>query len=190
MKKCSKCKELKPLNEFSKKTKSKDGKSYNCKSCNNYYITKYRETNQELFRSYYHLNKEDYQNRMKIWNKENQTKVNEYVMGRYNNEPLYKLSMTTRNLIRDTFKRSCEGKFIKSNKTEEILGCSLDEFIKHLELLFVEGMTLENHGKWEIDHKIPISSAKNEEELIKLNHYSNLQPLWKNDNRSKGNKLC
>jgi hypothetical protein len=111
-------------------------------------------------------------------------------MWRYNNEPLYKLSMTTRNLIRDTFKRSCEGKFIKSNRTEEILGCSLDEFISHLKSLFIEGMTLENHGKWEIDHKIPISSAKNEEELIKLNHYSNLQPLWKSDNRSKGNKLC
>ena len=33
-----------------------------------------------------------------------------------------------------------------------------------------------NYG-WDIDHKIPISSAKTEEDVIKLNHYSNLQPL-------------
>ena len=190
MKECSKCKEIKPLSEFSKKTKSKDGKSYDCKSCNNNYLTKYRETNQELFRSYYHLNKEDYQNRMKIWNKKNQSRVNEYVMKRYNTEPLYKLLVVYRNLISDTFKRACKGKFNKSQRTEEILGCTSEEFTNYLQSLFTEGMTLENHGKWEIDHKIPISSAKNEEDLIKLNHYTNLQPLWKIDNRTKGSKLC
>jgi hypothetical protein len=48
-------------------------------------------------------------------------------------------------------------------------------------------MTLENHGNceecWHIDHKIPISSAKTEEEIIKLNHFSNLQPLCSKYNR-------
>ena len=39
-----------------------------------------------------------------------------------------------------------------------------------------------NYG-WDIDHIIPISSAKTEEEIIKLNHYSNLRPLCSQINR-------
>jgi hypothetical protein len=42
---------------------------------------------------------------------------------------------------------------------------------------------------WEIDHIIPISSAKNKEEMISLCHYTNLQPLWHIDNMIKGNKI-
>jgi hypothetical protein len=50
-------------------------------------------------------------------------------------------------------------------------------------------MNWENKNKWEIDHIIPISIARNEEEIIKLNHYSNLRPLWRKDNRDKSNKI-
>lgn len=37
-----------------------------------------------------------------------------------------------------------------------------------------------------IDHIIPFYAAKSEEELIELAHYTNLQPLWKEDNLKKG----
>jgi len=50
-------------------------------------------------------------------------------------------------------------------------------------------MSWENYGDWHIDHIIPISSAKNNDEVYKLNHYTNFQPLWALDNMKKSNKI-
>lgn len=50
-------------------------------------------------------------------------------------------------------------------------------------------MTWENRNEWHIDHITPLSSAKTEEELYKLCHYTNLQPLWAEENLKKGNKI-
>jgi hypothetical protein len=60
-----------------------------------------------------------------------------------------------------------------------------------MEKQFKNEMTWENYGfyGWHIDHIIPLSSAKNEEELYKLCHYTNLQPLWAKENLSKGAKI-
>lgn len=79
----------------------------------------------------------------------------------------------------------------KNNKTEIILGCSFEEFKLYLESKFEDWMNWENRGLyngefnygWDIDHIIPLSIAKSEEELIKLNHYTNLQPLCSKINR-------
>jgi hypothetical protein len=70
-----------------------------------------------------------------------------------------------------------------------MLGVSYPEFISYFERLFVEGMSWDNHGEWHIDHIIPLSSVNTEEELIKLCYYTNLQPLWAEDNLKKGSKI-
>jgi len=79
----------------------------------------------------------------------------------------------------------------KLTKTEIILGCIFEEFKQYLESKFEPWMTWENQGLyngklnygWDIDHIIPISSAKTEEDVIKLNHFTNLQPLCSKINR-------
>ena len=79
----------------------------------------------------------------------------------------------------------------KSKGTIETIGLSHKDFINYIESKFEPWMNWENYGKyngelnygWDIDHIIPLSSAKSEEEVYKLNYYSNLQPLCSYTNR-------
>jgi hypothetical protein len=79
----------------------------------------------------------------------------------------------------------------KSKKTEEILGCTIIEFKQYLESKFEPWMTWENHGLyngelnygWDIDHIIPLNKCIDEDRIIELNHYTNLQPLCSKINR-------
>jgi len=77
----------------------------------------------------------------------------------------------------------------KKNKTFDIVGCSPKFLKKHLEKQFKEGMSWDNRDEWHIDHIIPLSSAETEERLYELCHYTNLQPLWAEENMKKGNKI-
>ena len=79
----------------------------------------------------------------------------------------------------------------KTSKTTQILGCSFDEFREHIQSQWLPWMNWDNRGKyngeynhgWDLDHIIPISEANTEEELVKLNHYTNFQPLCSKINR-------
>ena len=75
----------------------------------------------------------------------------------------------------------------KSFKTMGLIGCTVEELCAHLESLFCDGMTWDNMGDWEIDHILPCVSfdLTNESEQKVCFHYTNLQPLWMSDNRSK-----
>ncbi len=105
-------------------------------------------------------------------------------------DPLFKLSENIRSLICMSFKRGGK-KWKKVLKTEEILGCSITEFISYLLSKCPEGITYNDFHRfgYQIDHIIPVKSATTEEELIKLNHYTNLQPLFWRDNIQKSDKL-
>ena len=107
---------------------------------------------------------------------------------RYLKNPEIKLRCQTRNLIYNSFKRACKGTYRKNIKTEEILGCTLDEFVLYISDKFTDGMSIYNYGSWHIDHIKPLALAKTYKEIIQLNHHTNLQPLWALDNISKGAK--
>ncbi len=105
---------------------------------------------------------------------------------RRDSDPLYKMSENIRCLIRNSMKR---GGFKKTTKTAEILGCSFEEFKIHIENQFTEGMNWGNQGEWQMDHIYPVAKRRDEAHLIELNHYTNFQPLWAEDNRTKGAKI-
>lgn len=75
----------------------------------------------------------------------------------------------------------------------ELLGCTIEYFKIHIEQQFVDGMNWGNQGRfgWHIDHIIPCSrfDLTKESEQRKCFHYSNMQPLWGQDNLRKSNKL-
>lgn len=77
---------------------------------------------------------------------------------------------------------------IKKSPTFESLGYSVDEFVNHIERQFKDGMSWENMSEWQIDHIIPISSAKTEDDVVALNQLSNLRPMWAAENNKKKDK--
>lgn len=85
------------------------------------------------------------------------------------------------------------GKGNKSTRTMELIGCSMDFVLVHLESQFKPGMTWQNHGifGWHVDHIIPCASfdLTNPEQQRKCFHYSNLQPLWAVDNLIKSDTI-
>ena len=101
-------------------------------------------------------------------------------------DKIYKFKSDVRSRISQDIKRKG---YSKKTKTYEILGCDFETLKKHFEKQFTKGMTWDNQGEWHIDHIIPLATATTEEEVIKLNHYTNLQPLWSIDNLSKKDKI-
>lgn len=101
----------------------------------------------------------------------------------FKTDPLFKLKSSIRTRIYKYFKK-LGGK--KRQGTESILGCNFLTLKAHLESKFLPGMGWDNMGMWHIDHKQPLATAETETDVVKLNHYTNLQPLWAADNIKKG----
>jgi len=139
---------------------------------------------EDLYNNYIYIN--DFKN--KLFKLEN---MNIIIMNKYRErwrreiDPLFKLSKNLRTRIYYAVKSKG---WIKKSSTPEILGCDYETVRKHLENQFIDGMCWKNHGRWHIDHIKPLAKAETQEELYKLCHYTNLQPLWAADNLSKGAK--
>lgn len=88
--------------------------------------------------------------------------------------------------------RALQKRYKKASKTMNLVGCSIQSLISHLESNFKPGMSWNNYGMrgWHIDHIRPCASfdLSKSEEQSKCFHYSNLQPLWWRDNIIKSDK--
>jgi len=191
---CRKCKENKEVCEFNKDRNKKDGISTLCRECTKISNENYRNNNiikyKEIQKKYRDSNKEKESIRRVLWYNDNRDKrllyAIEYEKSRKKTDPIYKLIRITRSRINNFLKNN---KITKQNKTFDIVGCSPEFLKEHIEKQFIEGMSWELLGqRIHIDHIIPLSSANTEEEIYKLCHYSNLQPLWAEDNLKKSNK--
>ena len=200
MKFCNSCKKEKPLSEFGKRSARPSGVQSTCKKCKTEkekrrYLEN-REAKLEYCRKYYLKNKErilakrrEYvANNPEIirnYNKNNRDKVNNYRRQKLQNDKIFAMADRTRRRVNYALS---VGGYRKQAKTEELIGCSWQELCDHIESQFAPGMTWENRGEWEIDHIIPFASAKTEEDVIRLSHYTNMQPLWKSENRRKNGR--
>jgi hypothetical protein len=121
------------------------------------------------------------------YRKNNREYSNVYQKTRKKHDPLFKLIHNIRVRTQLFLNKK---NISKNNSTYHIVGCAPGFLKEHIEKQFTEGMSWDLMGKEiHIDHIIPLSSAKTEEEIYKLCHYTNLQPLWAYDNLSKGDKI-
>lgn len=160
------------------------------------YMAKYREINKERIsqqrKEYRKNNSIKIKNYQKEYNENNKDKINitrrEYINFKIKTDNNFKVKTLIRLSIIKALKRNG---FSKTSKTLDIIGCSYNDLRTHLESKFLIWMNWDNHGLyngklnfgWDIDHIEPLANAKNEEDIIRLNHYTNLQPLCSKINR-------
>jgi|ERR1035437_213142 hypothetical protein len=142
-------------------------------------------------KEYYYKNK----NKILQWNVEYRAspsyykKFNKYYNERLQN-PIHRLEHNLRNRIKIALLKG-----YKKGSAVKDLGCSSLELKIYLENKFKKGMSWENYGrgkgKWHIDHIKPLSKfdLTDRQQFLEGCHYSNLQPLWAEENISKGNNL-
>jgi hypothetical protein len=204
-KNCTKCGLTKDVSEFHKCPECKDGYRNQCKDCvkdrmllwrqNNpdyhkEWVNNNKDKDNERKKNHYELNRDKYIQRSTDYRKNNKDHVNQVVRDyrkkRFSEDEVFKMTFNVRRRIRDILKLKGE---IKKETTFEIIGCTPKELLEHIQSQFKDGMSWDNYGMWHIDHIIPLSSGKTINEVKKLCHYTNLQPLWAEDNLRKSNKL-
>ena len=212
---CNKCNVEKPLDEFYLEKRNKSGVMGSCKECYNFKQKEWRFDNCEILKErekkrrelyydnikkssqkYYINNINKVNKRNREWRKNNpdiskessrKWKINNTDKTKeYNQLPEIKMSHNMRCRIKQYLKTK---NITKKNKTFDIVGCSPQLLKEYLEKQFTQGMSWDNYGEWHIDHIVPLSSAKSEDEIYKLCYYSNLQPLWAEDNLRKSDKI-
>ncbi len=165
-KKCTKCGEIKPLKDFFRNNDGKSGAHSRCKVCHTEQIKKWKHDNRERCR--------------KTQNKRRNFRTA--------NDPIFKLKKNLRKRVHATIRKG-----YKSSHTMELIGCPVEDLKSYLQSKFQEGMSWENYGEWHIDHIRPCASFNltDPAQQKECFHFSNLQPLWAEENMRKGaNYAC
>ena len=210
-KRCPKCREIKPINEFYKHNKY-GYRSY-CKKCNSELSIEYSKNNPEKIREiwgrHYKNNIRNMRERSRKHTLNNPNYSKEYRLNnceevrerlkkwRIENPEYYK---KWRSIPKNNLSKRISGSIYSSlkndknnNHWEKLVNYNLQDLIIHLENQFEDGMTWQNMGEWHIDHIIPISlwefESYNDREFKQCWALANLQPLWAYDNISKGAKI-
>jgi hypothetical protein len=194
---CSKCKELKDINEYIKKCGM-------CKSCRTIHRKEYREKNKEKFKEkdkkhyekykdekrkqqaeYYKQNKTDIQNKRKIYRENNIEKHREKCREYYHSNLNRRLALICRNRIRREIK--------SGKKYLEYLGCTIDNLKNWFEYNFnLDNLTWDDYNKlWEIDHVIPCATfnMQSNDDVYKCFNWKNTKPVSKHLNRTKNSNI-
>ena len=148
------------------------------------YNKKWMDDNKEKRKNYKQNFYQDNKERIQIYD-------NEYRRHKIKTDPKFRLKENIRKSILKSFNKNG---YTKSSKTHDILGCTFEEFKEHIEVQFEDWMTWDNYGNpndgilelnktWDLDHIVPLSTALNENDIVRLNHYTNLQPLCSYVNR-------
>lgn len=160
------------------------------------------ETKKKRSREYYDANKDACNKKSAEWVKNNPDKrkiickknrdnhpgyMAQYERERKAIDPAFAMMRRLRVRLQHAL-RAANGK--KAHRTLELIGCTPQELLRHLEAQFVDGMTWENRSLWHIDHKRSCSSydLTIPDQQSECFHFSNLQPLWGEDNLRKGAK--
>lgn len=197
VKKCNICSVEKNLTDFYKSKSGKDGLESFCKVCKkekskvNY--AKNLEHRLLQNKLYYYANHEKQKEVKNTWKKNNPELVRAINNAWEKNKRKEDKFWACKKALRTRFLGALSGRK-KSNSTLNLVGKdSWEAFKLYVELHWKEGMSWDNYGSakdcWVIDHIKPLASARTLEELEKLQHYTNLQPLWSIENLQKGTKI-
>lgn len=150
------------------------------------YLDKNKDKIKNKIRVYSQRNKEEIRARNCEWNRKHRWQINERTRERMREDIQFRL----RALLRKRLSSALKGK-LKQGSAIKLLGCSIEFLKEHLSSKFKDNMDWDNHGQWHIDHIRPLISfnLEDEKQLEAACHYTNLQPLWAQDNLRKGSKF-
>jgi hypothetical protein len=182
MKKCYRCKELKPIEEmsattgFCKPCKKEYTKEYNLKNKDriNEYAKEYREKNKELLKK---RKKPQSPEKTKAYKEASKDKIKAYRRYKLTTDMSYRIVKNLRGRLATALKRD----YKKSKPTLDLLGCDVKFLKLYLENKFLPTMSWDNYGTvWHIDHIMPCAkfNLADPEEQKRCFHYTNLQPLF------------
>ena len=169
---CTRCNIEKHVSDFGSMVTAADGRKPHCKPCHAGIQIEYVDKNREAVNARYRSNGKKYRIATKKRIKE---------------DPAFRIRCNLSTRVRMALKAAGTR---KSEKTKELIGCSIEDLKAHLESKFVEDMTWENYGKWHLDHMKPCATFNliDVEEQRKCFHWTNLQPLWAIDNLRKSSR--